>query len=402
MPIDVVDLFCGAGGMSQGFASVGFRVVAAFDSWEPAIRTHNSNLGNHATQVEIHSDIKLPQVDVIIGGPPCQGFSSAGARRKGDCRNTLVSVFANLVAQYLPKAFVFENVEGFVTNDEGRFVLDLLDPVIEAGYHVHLRKVNAANFGVPQHRKRVVAIGGLGWSPGFPSPTHSAWGAPGALSYASLPRTPTLRNALSDLPAPELAARGDRGDGLDHVFPALSELDMERSLLLEPGQRMCDLPEELWHESYRRRAFRRVKDGTPSERRGGAPSGVRRLVFDEPCKAITGGAQNEFLHPEEHRPLTIRECARIQTFPDSFHFIGTRSERLQLIGNSVPPTFANAIAAQLIANFPREDMRSHGAGRLLSFDPTASSGMSPALDRVCQLVRARHGEIGGLFANVTF
>ena len=332
---DVVDLFCGAGGMSLGFALAGARVTEAFDSWKPAVETYRANLGNHATLAQISEETSIPSAHIIVGGPPCQGFSSAGARRNGDQRNNLVRVFARLVARHRPRAFVFENVEGFVTNDGGKFLFDLLDPVIEAGYRVHVRKVNAANYGVPQHRKRILAIGGLGWTPTFPSPTHSAWGAPGALVYPALPLTPTLGEALSGLPPASPARRGEQNHGLDHIYASLSETDLDRSKLLGPGQRMRDLPEELWHGSYRRRAFRRVMDGTPTERRGGAPSGLRRLTFDEPCKAITGGAQNEFLHPEEHRPLTMRECARVQTFADSYRFLGKRSDRLQLIGKKI-------------------------------------------------------------------
>jgi len=143
---------------------------------------------------------------------------------------------------------------------------------------------------------------------------------------------------------------------------------------------MRDLPEEYWHDSYKRRANRRVKDGTPTERRGGAPAGIRRLKGDEPCKAITSGARTEFIHPSENRNLTLRECARAQSFPDEFQFKGTVAERALLIGNAVAPLMAETLARTLI-----EDLRclSNSAelesGELLSFVPTLSSGMSPAL-----------------------
>jgi DNA (cytosine-5)-methyltransferase 1 len=398
---DVVDLFCGAGGLSHGFSLAGFQITQAIDCWKPAIDTYRANLGSHATLAQIDDETSLPPADVIVGGPPCQGFSSAGSRRKGDQRNNLVSVFARLVACHRPRVFVFENVEGFVTNEGGRFVLNLLDPLIEAGYFVHVRKVNAANYGVPQHRKRVLAIGGLGWAPTFPSPTHSAWGAPGALAFPSLPLTSTLGEALRGLPPAAAANEGECDDGLDNVYPLLNEADLERAKLLGPGQRMRDLPEEFWHNGYRRRAFRRVMDGTPTEQRGGPPAGVRRLNFDEPCKAITGGAQNEFLHPEEHRPLTVRECARVQSFADSFRFLGKRSERLQLIGNAVPPLLASTVARQLLVDLAAPQPVSVGTGRLLSFQPTCSIGMSPALERVCHTVSKRHGDgQRGLFADV--
>ena len=152
---------------------------------------------------------------------------------------------------------------------------------------------------------------------------------------------------------------------------------------------MRDLPEDLWHRSYRKRAFRRVMDGTPTERRGGAPSGIRRLRLDQPSKAITGGALNEFIHPSEDRPLTIRECATLQTFPPDFQFVGTRSERMQLIGNAVPPRLAKVIADTLLADMSRDSDR-HPCGALLSFKPTLSSGMSPVLEEVTCRIRDRY------------
>jgi len=148
---------------------------------------------------------------------------------------------------------------------------------------------------------------------------------------------------------------------------------------------MRDLPQRLWHDSYRRRANRRVRDGTPTERRGGAPAGIRRLNPDEPSKAITGGARSEFLHPSKHRNLTLRECARLQTFADDFIFAGTVPQRTQLIGNAVPPLLAFVIARNLARDL-RTVKASEKAGTLLSFVPTLSAGMSPALQRITSAV----------------
>lgn len=385
----VVDLFCGAGGLSLGLVEAGFAIVAARDNWKPAVDTYRLNFENHlATYGDITEDIELPKADVIVGGPPCQGFSSAGLRRLGDHRNTLVRVYSRIVQRTRPTAFVFENVEGFLTGSQGSFIFDLLEPLIDSGYRIHLRKVNTANYGVPQHRKRVIAIGGLGWDPTFPDPTHSAFGAPGAQLHGTcLPRTPSLQQALAGLVPP--LPRGSAGSLADHEYTPLKEDDLARAQLLEPGQTMRDLPEEFWHPSYRRRAFRRVMDGTPTERRGGAPAGLRRLNMEEPSKAITGGALNEFLHPLEDRSLTVRECARIQTFPDDFKFSGTIREIIQLIGNAVPPLFAGRLGTNL-----RRDLLSAQRGRLpgalLSFVPTLSSGMSPALEAVEKAVRKRY------------
>ncbi|MDE0627677.1 MAG: DNA cytosine methyltransferase [Bryobacterales bacterium] len=391
----VVDLFSGCGGLSWGLEKNGFHIASGVDNWDVALKTFEKN-HSHAPAVsadlatldgrEVAELLQLRRgtVDVVVGGPPCQGFSSAGQRRRGDARNTLVGAFARFVAHLRPSVFVFENVEGFLTAEEGSRVLELLYPLVEAGYRIHLRKINAANFGVPQHRKRVIAIGALGWDPQYPEPTHSAYGAPGArLAGCHLPPTPTLGEALAGLPP---AARHRPGEPEDHYTTPLQGLDLKRAQALRPGQTMRDLPETYWHDSYRRRAFRRVKDGTPTERRGGAPAGLRRLCADVPSKAITGAARNECIHPSEDRCLTVRECARLQTFPDDFTFFGTSAERMQLIGNAVPPVLAMKIAEAV-----HESLRSVTAasepGALLSFVPTVSSGRSPALDRVVRLVR---------------
>jgi len=384
----VVDLFCGAGGLSLGLARAGFTVVAALDHFDAAVETYRTNIGEHVHNVAITENTELPPSTVIVGGPPCQGFSSAGLRRPGDRRNTLVSVYARLIAKHKPTAFVFENVEGFLTGDEGARVLDLLTPLVAEGYKIHLRKINAANFGVPQHRKRVLAIGGLGWEPAFPAPTHAAYGAPGAHRVArGLPPTPTIIEALKGLPRATYSPPG-RPQG--HFYSPLTEEDLRRVAALKPGQMMRDLPEELWHDSYRRRAYRRVMDGTPSERRGGAPCGLRRLKPCEPSKAITGGARSEFVHPAEDRYLTIRECARIQTFPDDFEFFGNGAEQALLIGNAVPPTLAELVGRHLLAQLETARV-SNEKGALLSFIPTMATGMSPALERVTETVMTRFG-----------
>lgn len=381
--LSVVDLFCGAGGLSFGFQRAGFRIAYAADFNRSAVDTYNSNFDHRAELMDISQSPSIPKADVVIGGPPCQGFSSAGARRHGDHRNNLVRTFAEIVAAFRPKAFVFENVEGFLTGENGKRVLDLLSPLLTAGYRIHLRKINAANYGVPQHRKRVLAVGGLGWEPSFPAPTHTAFGAPGAtLASKHLPLTPTLKEAFAGLPQ---ASIEPPGSPQGHFYRPLTGVDLERAQALKPGMTMRDLPEVLHHESYRRRAYRRVMDGTPTERRGGAPAGVRRLQPDEPSKAITGGARSEFLHPFENRNLTIRECARLQTFSDDFVFQGTASEQTQLIGNAVPPLLAMHIARSLAKDLAR-DRKGRERGELLSFVPTLSEGCSPALRNVIETV----------------
>jgi DNA (cytosine-5)-methyltransferase 1 len=387
-PIDahtILDLFCGAGGLSLGFRRAGFQVIQAVDNNRAALQTYKANLGGHVVDYDLTQALVLPDTTVIVGGPPCQGFSSAGLRRYDDRRNSLVGQFARIIAEKLPSCFVFENVEGFLTAEQGDRVIELLDPVIEAGYVVQLRKLNAANFGVPQHRKRVIAIGGRGWKPSFPLPTHSAYGAPGASRAAqNLTLTPTIMEALANLPDP---GHEPPGSPEGHYTRLLTGVDLERAVALQPGQTMKDLPEALQHESFQRRAFRRVMDGTASERRGGAPAGIKRLRPNEPSKAITGGAMAEFLHPLENRSLTLRECARLQTFPDTYTFFGTVATQMQLIGNAVPPLLAEHIARSVMIDISQGG-KPTTSGALLSFVPTLSDGASPILrqviERVCQ------------------
>jgi len=187
--------------------------------------------------------------------------------------------------------------------------------------------------------------------------------------------------AFSEPPRNELQAclRGEARTVTDHYSVALSDVQLERVRRLQPGQTMKDLPEHLQHESFRRRAFRRVMDGTPVEKRGGAPSGLKRLFADEPSLTITSAATREFVHPTEDRLLTLRECARLQTFPDRFEFVGSAASRIQQIGNAIPPMLARAVAEHIARNYGFR-AQDNGIGRPpLRFCLTRAGGMSPAL-----------------------
>jgi DNA (cytosine-5)-methyltransferase 1 len=213
-------------------------------------------------------------------------------------------------------------------------------------------------------------------------------------------------NAISDLPSPST----DETAILDYTVPPLNEYQhlmrggfvtdhfaaqiaddvLERIEMLSPGQTMKDLPRELQHPSFRRRAFRRVMDGTPTEKRGGAPSGLKRLQSDEPCLTITSAAPREFVHPTEDRFLTIRECARIQSFPDYFQFEGSMSSKITLIGNAIPPLIAKVIADHIRLQVPEEEGNCYDPqpGRLLGYYLTKATAMSPALARTEQLLKS--------------
>ena len=144
---------------------------------------------------------------------------------------------------------------------------------------------------------------------------------------------------------------------------------------------MKDLPEKLQHKSFAKRANRRVCDGMPSEKRGGSPSGLKRLFYDEPSLTITGSATSEFIHPTQNRMLTIRECARIQTFPDDFTFVGTDCQQIQQIGNAIPPLFAYLMAEQIVkCDMNNSDSLPNG---LMRYDVSKSKALSPALASTC-------------------
>ncbi len=392
------DLFAGAGGLSLGLEQAGFRCAFADDNWTPACQTFQSNFPHVPLVQADASDLDASSILdaaaskqsplLVTGGPPCQGFTSAGPRRVGDVRNNLVAEFSRLVVQLLPEWVLFENVEGFLTLDKGRFVLDLITPLVETGYWIRLRKINVANYGIPQLRKRVIVLARRFADPGFPEPTHYAFGAPGVdrIGANRLPRTATVRDAFLNL---STAAPTD--EPTDVETRPISEDELKRIRGLRQGGTMRDLPKELQHSSYSRRANRRVSDGTPTERRGGAPAGLRRLVADEPSKAITSAASRELIHPYEDRPITLRECARIQAFPDSFVFRGTRSARAIQIGNAVPPPFARILGTHILRSHHRScDSTIADHGQLVELTVSNSDGMSPALETLVDRVTARH------------
>lgn len=311
-----------------------------------------------------------------------------------------------IVAEVRPRWFIFENVEGLLTSGHGAAVFALVREFLGLGYSVRVHKINLAAYGVPQTRKRVLIIGNrLGVDFSLPPEVHS-YDSGKSKKRSSMPFAPTLDQALEGLGEAvlsktaivpysateavnsfdQLMRTGNSSGGVTEHFHSTDAKDEERYSLLKPGQTMKDLPEKYWHDSFKRRAFRRVKDGTPSEKRGGAPSGIKRLHGDLQSLTITGAAPREFIHPHEHRPLTIRECARIQTFPDRYRFHGNTASVTQQIGNAVPPLAASAIAGHLQALDG-----AFGSGiqpplhrlepRLLGFVLTEATGMSDALKK---------------------
>lgn len=219
--------------------------------------------------LQLRNDLGLQhgELDLIIGGPPCQGFTTAGNRFWDDPRNKLVQNYAQALEAFYPRWFMMENVEGILTTAKGVYVVECIKKMIDLGYTVNLKKVYMQEYAVPQRRKRVIIVGNReGKKFDFPEPIERASGA--IYKNSSF----TLREAISDLESCDIPE-------IDHVQKVETGIQLERISALKVGQTMKDLPEYLQHDSFKRRASRRVCDGTPSEKRGGAPSGLKRIII---------------------------------------------------------------------------------------------------------------------------
>ena len=400
--------------MSLGFSQAGFKPIISADHNRDACATYEQNLGTKP----FHTDLADPSqgfLDAIdglqnpfflIGGPPCQGFSSAGQKNAKDVRNRLIFSYLGLVDRLRPRWFLFENVEGLLTSNKGESVFLLAKKFIELGYRIRIEKINFASLGLPQGRKRVVILGNsMGLDFHFPAALCSY--NSGKHKYLNhLPQGPTLADAIFPLgdaedsmdnegshvsPVPSnpydaLMRQGTNGKFRQHVTTK-SDAQAAAIAALKPGQTMKDLPEEYWHESFKRRAYRRVKDGTPTEKRGGAPSGLKRLKANLASLTITSAATREFIHPVFDRPLTYRECARLQSFPDTFEFIGNSQSIATQIGNAFPAIVARIFAehiAGIDASF-RSNLSTGRAG-LMDYKLTKAIAMSPALAKTDTLL----------------
>lgn len=419
----VVSLFAGAGGFSFGFSQAGLKPRFGAEINRDACWSYELNVGSPCHQIDLSTiDPKAikklangDQPFIVIGGPPCQGFSTAGPRNASDPRNRLIFNYLAIVEELSPRWFIFENVEGLLTSGSGQDLARLVREFVVLGYSVRLQKVNLAAYGVPQTRKRVLIIGNrMGVDFDFPPELYS-YDSGKAKKASGLPMAPTLDEALGGLGRPsldksvispydsaipsgsfdEVMRRGNGACGVTQHFQGQDTAEKVQIELLNPGQTMKDLPAEYWHDSFKRRANRRVADGTPTEKRGGAPSGIKRLHGNLQSLTITGAASREFIHPREHRPLTIRECARIQTFPDRYQWAGNSASVIQQIGNAVPPAAATVLAKhiqELDGKFGSglQHSRINRSPTLLGFVLTDASGMSPALKTTQTLLAQLH------------
>lgn len=332
-----IDLFAGAGGLSIGLENAGFELVAAtdWDHWScQTLRANHPNIfvceGDITSLVleDFSNEIGNIEIDLIVGGPPCQGFSQLGKQDKNDPRNQMWREYMRFVKHFRPKIFVIENVPQLLTSGE----YPLIKEVAEAlGYKIKEKVLHAVDYGVPQKRKRAIIIGSRIGEPFHPEPTHVSPDKASLLDGHLKPWM-TVRNAIGDL-----SLVPDENNW--HVGRNPTPLSLERYKTIPPGGNRFDLPDALAPECWKRK-------------RTGSTDVFGRLEWDKPSLTI----RTEFfkpekgrsLHPEAHRPITIREAARLQTFPDDYVIVGSNVQAAKQIGNAVPSRLAQAIGNSLL------------------------------------------------------
>ena len=411
-----VDLFAGAGGLSLGFEQAGFDVAAAVEIDPVHCAAHKYNFPKTAilphpietlSGVDIVSAAGLDgrRVDCVFGGAPCQGFSLIGQRALDDPRNRLVREFVRITTELEARTFVFENVKGLTMGRHRGFLDEIVEEFTAAGYAVRIpwSVLNAGNFGVPQHRERLILLGARRDEtlPDYPEPMTNVPGRRRLTGKETLPNGPSCDDALGDLPD------ADR-------FEALTRSDSVRTGDFgEPSAyaaRLRCLTNDAWHygymrqwdpgeltssartthTGYSRRRFRETAPGTtePISRFFKlAEKGVSNTL-----RAGTDGARGAFtsprpIHYRYERCVTVREMARLHGFPDWFRFNATKWHGARQIGNAVPPPLARAVAGRVAAALdkvpmPAEGMMELGDPALLAFDLSAAArhfGVVPPL-----------------------
>lgn len=363
-----VDLFSGAGGLSCGLEAAGFRVVLSVDSDEWALESHAHNFPALALGLDLAAEESRDEVvelfdgievDLIAAGPPCQPFSRAGRskirslvnlglRDSVDMRKELWRAFLDVVERVRPRAVLMENVPDMALADDMIVLRAMIDQLEDAGYAVDARIVDSWVYGVPQHRQRLLVVG-------VPTGTVFEWPDP--------VEQVTVRDAIGDLPVLDVSpdtpigsevmpyqgsdisdfARSARNGGYaddepgvvhDHVTRAVREDDHNAFELMTSDMLYSDLPE----------AVKRYRDDIFDDK-------YNRLDWSGLSRSITAHIARDgywYIHPEQHRTLTVREAARIQTFPDSFRFAGSRSRQFQQIGNAVPPALAEVVGSAVL------------------------------------------------------
>lgn len=324
----VIELFAGCGGMALGFKNAGFRTVLANEWDRSACDTLRANISERVLNCAIQEVENFPEADVVAGGPPCQGFSNLGERVPNDPRNQLWRHYFRCVEQVMPKVFVLENVPPLLKSAEFTEMTRLAKSL---GYQVEGRVLNAADFGVPQTRKRAIVIGSRLGAPVFPSPSH-ADPLRRTLLNQHLPRWRTVRDAIGHLP---LEPTGENW----HIGRNPTPMSLRRYRYIKEGGNRWQLPPDLMPDCWKRK----TEGGTDLFGRlwWDRPSVTIRTEFYKPEKG-------RYLHPVAHRPITHLEAALLQSFPEDFAFHGKRISVGIQIGNAVPPVLARVLAEQVL------------------------------------------------------
>jgi DNA (cytosine-5)-methyltransferase 1 len=335
----VIDLFAGAGGLTLGFRWAGFVPVLAVEKEPDFAKTYAANFGDHVVAGDIIKVVeggRIPKADVVVGGPPCQGFSNLTGNKKDDPRRKLWQYYMDVVEASGCKVFVVENVPNLLKSPEGQ---GIIKRARELGYDVGEKSMGylmASKFGVPQNRKRAIIIGSkIGPIP-LPEPNGKRM---------------TVRQALKGIPLkPTKTSLPERESeiysGLDlHIGRNPEPTSIKRYKLIPPGGNRFDL-QRLAPELTPPCWIRKTKGGTDL---------FGRLHWDEPARCTIRcefykPEKGRYLHPSEHRPITHLEAARLQTFPDTFKWYGRKIRIAIQIGNAVPPVLAQAIAEQVKAH----------------------------------------------------
>ncbi|MBQ7007583.1 MAG: DNA cytosine methyltransferase [Ruminococcus sp.] len=344
----MIDLFSGVGGLSLGFEQVGFEVVLANEYDKSIAQSYINNRNNpnmiveDITKLPIHETFKNYRgiVDVCVGGPPCQGYSQKGQRKTiNDPRNFLFKYFVEVVKEVAPKYFVMENVPNLLTAENGYFKNELTAMFNELGYITNSQVLCAADYGVPQNRHRAVIIGKRNSSIPVEMPKSvktrtTIWDAISDLNYLN-------SGEGSDLSTYQLKAESTYQELLrsgsvelyNHVATNHAPIALERMAMIPPKGGKEFLPAEHITKS--------IYSGTWERMDADDISVTITTRFDTP-------ASGKFMHPFLNRAITVREAARIQSFPDTFRFYGTKTSQMKQVGNAVPPLLAQAIAKAIV------------------------------------------------------
>lgn len=329
-----IELFAGAGGLALGLERAGIDGAAFVERDHRACETLRKNRpGWNVLEGDIREvDFTAwrGEVDLVSGGAPCQAFSHAGKRLGfGDVRGTLFAEFARCVDETAPAMFLFENVKGLLTHDCGRTFATIINKFESLGYEVAWKVLNACRYGVGQKRERVIVIGvraDVAKVAAFRYPVEDA-------------RVTTLSDALRDVPDSPYVPYSERKRAVLDLVPA--------------GGCWVDLPDDVARDYMGKSYF------SGGGRRGAA----RRLSWGAPCPTITTSPSQKLTdccHPDYTRPLTIREYARVQSFPDDWEFVGTLSDEYRLIGNAVPVELARRVGLEVVAALERIRVARHG------------------------------------------